>query len=448
MSIDTSTHHKNLQKILNLFLIFAIIITLLSATIDLKNTLKGGGVDLRNRVVGARLLNKGLDPYYFKWKPGNDERLLDPLDHTSILVSRVTVNPSILLFHSLFANLHYFPQRIFWFILQWFFLISSIILLFVRKNFDNLQTKFVLGITLILIAGSSFWKLHVDVGQFYVVYVFLLSLAYYFFTSEQKFNNAIGGLFIGLAACFRFPIIIMVLPMILFKQIKMLTTTLVSFFICLVASFFLAGSQVWQSYFSAMQTFGKLNIGSISVDKDNGELIYPKVIEGMDNIRNIIEMPSPDTSIQSLVKKFLSFNLESNYLILMLAGVLLLYSFLIYSLSRRSNHAAKTSNIDIIFLIGTISILIVDFFIPAPRYQYNNIQLLIPFFLILQNVNFNIRMLSCTFSMFTGFLIMNGLFVWLPLEILLGESLVLSSMILISLMIASRISTDWNKKQT
>jgi Glycosyltransferase family 87 len=447
MSTDTSNYHKYLPKLLNIFLIFAIIITLFSVTIDLRNTVKNGGVDLRNRVVGARLLNQGLDPYFFKWKPGNDERLLDPLDHTEIKVSRVTVNPNILLFHSLFANLGYFPQRILWYVLQWFFLISSITLLFLRKTFDKLQTKFVLASMLIFFAGSSFWKLHVDVGQFYVVYVFLLSLAYYFFTSEQKFGHAVGGILIGLVASLRFPIIMMMLPMIIFKKIKMFTATLVSFCICLIASFFLAGSQVWQSYFLAMRTFGKLHTGSIPVNKDNAALIYPKVVEGMDNLRKLIDIPNADTSLQSLVKKITSFEIQSNYLILMLAGVLLLYSFLIYSLSRQNNHIENKSNLDMIFLIGTISTLIADCFIPAPKYQYNNIQLLIPFFLILHNVNFNIRMLSCTCLMFAGFLIMNGLFVWMPLEIELGEVLILISMILVSLMITSKISTDY-KKQT
>lgn len=37
-------------------------------------------VDLRNRVVGARLLAMDKNPYYFKWDPTQPETLLDPID--------------------------------------------------------------------------------------------------------------------------------------------------------------------------------------------------------------------------------------------------------------------------------------------------------------------------------------------------------------------------------
>jgi Glycosyltransferase family 87 len=427
-------NQKNLYKFVNLLLVFALIIALLGFIIDIRNTLKFGGIDLRNRVVGARLLTKGLDPYHFKWTPIDDQKLLDPLDWPTIPVTRTTVNPSILLFHSLFANLPYFSQRIIWFIIQWFCFLGSIFI-FIKNNLHGLRTKSILISVLIFICGSLVWRIHVDVGQFYIIYVFLLALAYECFSSEIKYGNAIGGLLIGLASCFRFPIIIMVLPIIIFKKIKMLTATLLGFLFCLLLSVLFTGSQVWQNYFSAMSTNSKLNIESIDVVGVDVRNIFPKIVEGMNNLQDFNGgIPDSNSSIQFLLKDILSLQLDSKYFIISLASVLLIYSFIIYKYRNyNNNNKNKIKEIDLIFFIGTINILIVDYFIPAPRHVYNNVFYIIPLILLIKNVNpFNTQMLSCTILMYIGFLALNGMFAWLPNETQTGGFLILGSMILMS----------------
>ncbi|BAZ09047.1 hypothetical protein NIES4071_08530 [Calothrix sp. NIES-4071] len=427
-------NQKHLYKFVNLLLVFALVITLLGFFTDIRNTLKFGGIDLRNRVVGARLLIRGLDPYHFKWSPGNDERLLDPLDWPTIPVTRTTVNPSILLFHSIFANLPYFTQRIIWLVIQWFFLIASVFIL-IKNNLHDLRTKSILITILVFISGSLLWRLHIDVGQFYIVYVFLLALAYQCFNSEVKYRNALGGFFIGLAACFRFPIIIMVLPMIIFKKVKMLTSTLLSFFSCLLVSVLLTGLQVWQNYFSAMTTNGKLNTSSISIAKVDVKKIFPKIVEGMNNLQAFNgAIPDSNSSLQFFLKENFSLYLDTKNLIIILAGVLLLYSFVIYFCCQTSDNESNIKIIDLIFSISTINILIVDFFIPAPRYPYNDVFFLIPLILLMKNINlFNTQMLSCTILMYIGLLILNGMFAWFPNEIQVGELMILTSMMLMSL---------------
>lgn len=424
---------KYLSKLVNIVLVFAIIIALLGFVTDVKNTFKYGGMDLRNRVVGARLLTRGLDPYHFKWRPGDDERLLDPVDWPTIPVSRVTVNPSVLLFHSIFANLPYFTQRILWFVLQYFFLIATVII-FIKNSLPDLRTKLILISIFIFIFGSWLWRLHIDVGQFYIVYVFFLALGYQFFNSNVKYNNTLGGFFVGLAACLRFPIIVIVLPMIIFRKFKMLIATIISFCACLVASILLTGLQVWQDYYSAMTANSKLNIGSISVNKVDVKKIFPKVVEGMGNLQiSTGGIPNSDSSLQSFLRRIFSIQLESNYSIIIVAVALLLYSFVIYRLYQ-TNNQVNTKTIDLIFFIGLITILIVDFLIPAPRYPYNDVFFIIPLVLILQNINLlNVKMLSSTILMYTGLLIFNGMFSWLPAEVQVGHFLILSSMILMSL---------------
>jgi hypothetical protein len=435
-------NQKFISKLVNILLIVAIVIGLLGFLSDFRNTLKFGGIDLRNRVVGARLLTKGLDPYYFKWRQGDDERLIDPLDWPTIPVSRVTVNPSILLFQSTFANLPYFPQRIIWFVMQWFCLITSVFI-FVKNSLHTLQSKFILISIFTLISGSFLWRLHIDVGQFYIVYVLLLSLAYKCFNSNFKYANALGGFFTGLAACFRFPIIVIVLPMIIFRKFQMLIATIVSFFTCLAVSILLAGLPAWQSYLSAMTANSKLNAGLISVAKVDLEKIYPKIIEGMNNLQSFAGgLPHSDSSLQSLLRRIFSLQMESKYLIIMLAATLLLYSFTIYSFNQ-NNHKANGTTVDLVFLIGLITILIADFLIPAPRYPYNDVLFIIPLILLLKNIKLsNTLMLSCAILMYTGFLILNGMFSWVPAEVQVGQFLILSSMILISIIF---VKTDIKK---
>lgn len=425
-------NQKYLSKFVNLLLAFALIIALLGFVTDIRNTIKFGGIDLRNRVVGARLLTKGLDPYHFKWTPGNDERLLDPLDWPTIPVTRTTVNPSVLLFHSLFANLPYFPQRIIWFVVQWFCLIASLFI-FIKNNLHDLRNKSVIISILIFIFCSLIWRIHVDVGQFYIIYVFLLALSYHFLESEIKYSNALGGFFIGLAACFRFPLIIMVLPMIIFKKIKMLTFTLLSFFFCLLVSVLFTNLQVWQNYFSAMATNGKLNIESLKVDGVDVKKIFPKIVEGM-NLQDFNGgIPNSNSSLQFFLKDTLSLQLDSKYFLIILAGILLLYSFIIYRYRAASSNKTNIKELDLIFFISSINVLIVDFLIPAPRNAYNNVLFMIPLILLMKNINpFNTQMLSCAILMFIGFLTLNGMFAWLPNEIQVGEFLMLGSMILMS----------------
>ncbi|MEC4881463.1 MAG: hypothetical protein SAL70_08950, partial [Scytonema sp. PMC 1070.18] len=137
--------------------------SLLGFLVDLKNTFEYGGIDLRNRVVGARLLNRGMDPYYFKWSQGQDERLLDPLDKPYIPVSRVTVPPTVLLLHSTFANLPYFIQRVAWFLLQWGAFLTSLFILIANVK-KGIEIKLLLMLGLLFVS-SNFWRIHTDVGQ-------------------------------------------------------------------------------------------------------------------------------------------------------------------------------------------------------------------------------------------------------------------------------------------
>jgi hypothetical protein len=426
--MDISTK-KYLSKIINVVLVFAIIISLIGFCIDLKYTLTHGGIDLRNRVVGARLLTRGLDPYYFRWRPGNDVRLLDPMDQLQLPVSRVTVPPSVLVLHSLIANFPYFVQKIIWFILQWAAFLLSLLFLLInhKKPWIN---KFILIITLLLISGNSFWRLHVDYGQIYVVYVVLISLSYWICQKDFKGNNILGGGVIGFAASLRFPIIIMVLPMILFKKFKLFAATVASFGLFTFIFVAITGLQVWANFFSAMRVIGKLTVGLIKTSNSDVSIVLPSTIEGLNYLRNFLSVCPTSTRSIPLVLEKLNIKLESNQLIVILGILLLTYSGLILWRIKKQRNQSQIQDVDQIFLIGTIMILIIEWFIPAPRTPYSDIQLLIPLVLVLKNLNYsNDKSIILVSLLVTGLLLTNGTFPWFPQSVLTGQFILMGTLI-------------------
>ena len=47
---------------------------------DIANLQDGRCCDLKKRIVGARYQAAGLSPYFFKWQPGDPERLCNPYE--------------------------------------------------------------------------------------------------------------------------------------------------------------------------------------------------------------------------------------------------------------------------------------------------------------------------------------------------------------------------------
>ncbi len=122
------------SKIINLVLIAAVVITIIGFLVDLRNTLIYPGTDLRNRIVGARLMLKGIDPYFFKWQPGLSARFYDPLDIHTELLSKVSVPPTVLVLHSVIAGLSYLQQKVIWLIVQWAALLGTVLIFLKTSN--------------------------------------------------------------------------------------------------------------------------------------------------------------------------------------------------------------------------------------------------------------------------------------------------------------------------
>ena len=365
---------------INILISFLLIMSIFFAVVgfikDIENTFLFGGIDLRNRVVGSRLIKAGYDPYFFKWNDSFSDFFLDSRDHPNIPVSRVTVPPTVLQLHSFFSELPYKIQRYSWLFLQWLLLIFSIY--FFSKSQKNLTKSKLIWISgLFFVAGSYVFRLHVERGQIYILFVFLFSLAYYIYQSKKKFSSILSGIIIGYTTALRPPMFLIGVPFLLYKKWRFIVGQIIGFIIGILTSFIFVNINTWKSYFAAMDIHEKVHLGILKMSAER----YPYInIEDTRDLWMGAQLPISDSSIQGILYNFFNLRVPSGCLIIGLVICLIVVIVLLLRLK------IKSANIGILFFCGSIMVLISEFFIPAARFSYNNVIWLIPLSLIIINL--------------------------------------------------------------
>jgi hypothetical protein len=346
-------------------LIYSVLIAAVCLSFDTMNTLKYGAIDLRNRVVGARLLLKGEDPYYFKWDNDTPEYYVDARDFFNDLpVSRVTVTPSFLLLHAPFAGIPYKTQQILWAIFQWMMLIF-IIVIFTKITDSEIRSKIIWIIGLLLIAGSFFWRLYIEKRQLYIFYVFLIVLAYWISKKDFKYNLLIAGIILGFTLSLRPPVILMCIPFLIYRKWKVIVGGIIGIITGISSSFIIADFSVWQNYFSAMKIQELFHLGIIKPSIG----LHPNfnMIEGVKNSVISGNLPMIDSSFQEILRRYLNIQVQSNILWISLIIPILFFSIFLFRKRKQE------ISIEMIFFIGLTLVFLSEFFLPAARLSYNNV---------------------------------------------------------------------------
>lgn len=195
-NINALINNKKTVLVLNIILAISIIVAFLSFIRDINNTIYYGGVDLRSNVVGARLLLEDKDPYYYIWKEGDSDLLLQPTANPNIPVGHVAVSPTVLFIYTSTAKLPYGIQQNIWFILQWIFLIISIYI-FARASKSEIKSKLIWILGLLFISGSFIWRLHIERNKIIIFYGFLVAIAFLIYNMSFKHKDLVSGIFIG-----------------------------------------------------------------------------------------------------------------------------------------------------------------------------------------------------------------------------------------------------------
>lgn len=418
--------------------IVLLVLVIVSFNRDWKMAFRSSGIDLRNRVVGARLLEAGKDPYFYRWQEGDPLEWLDPGVLPTDSVNRCTVAPTLLGLYLPAANLPFPVQRKIWTLIQWA-LLALVAWTLSSQAKDSYQRRTVLLWFVIAFVTSECWRMHTERGQIYVLQAALLALSAWSYRKSESKGPLVAGLLAGVAAGLRPPCAVVALPFLLAKKWRFLGALVVGVLLTLSSSFLWAGKQTWTSYAKAMEIHGRRHLRladwpndkfAAAVKKElpkllkdtelhrlfrTGDGVLAVVEEGADQERiekhiretlapRVGEAPYkvtfshlyPEKAEGEGLEKWQLFPIGSSGFVrffrdlgtphrlqlMKLLTVLFLLSYGGILMQQTKGELPPR----VLFIIGTALPVMVEYLLPAPRYLYNNIGWCVPVALLLLQV--------------------------------------------------------------
>jgi hypothetical protein len=364
-----------MRKKINYLIILLLLLNVFGLFIDFKNTTLYGGNDLRIRVVGARVFSLKINPYTFHPGSQTKDELIDPALVNDSKTIRLTVTPFVLFISLPFAFIPYLFQRYFWFLFQWLAFILSVFLLMSCSK-SKLKRKIILAISLAF-SASFIWRLHVELGQIYILYAFLASLAYKLLQKPAKFFQFLSGFVIGITSALRLPFLLFFPTMFLIRKFNFLAGFISGLFLGFVLPFFIKLT-IWSDYISSV--FLISNVKLTSLKEGANQLINPtltRIFEHMPSLGRNWRIGNNDTSIRGFFYAFFSIHLS---IWVLFAMFLIFMAFILfYLILKRRNFP-----ISFVFAVSYLLVLISEFFLPVARLFYYDIQwyVVISFFVL------------------------------------------------------------------
>lgn len=356
-------------------LVISIFIFRVVQTAQLKNSY--GTVDLRNRIVGARLTlhKKTVSPYYYKWKRGEGENFLDPYDTPDIHVNRTTVTPFVLQLLQPFSDNQYQSVAIGWYITEILALLLMALLVLLQVN--DWQCRFyILAVTLLFFGCSQGWLLHNLNGQLYIFYALLMALLYQFYTSSKKLAPVLCGLLLTIFVLMRPVASVFVIPFVVNKKWKPLLYF--SFFILLyfIQQYVSKELWLWQDYLKAMNEWA-VQLFSQNQVTDYIDIYSIKTTEGSPAVaRSPFQGLAEDSSLQGMAFRLLRVKMLKEYLMI---TILLSFAVLLFIYRKK----IKTADAGWLFVFSFLLYIITEINLPAIRNSYNYVQWVFPVLIIL-----------------------------------------------------------------
>ncbi|MGD0138382.1 MAG: glycosyltransferase family 87 protein [Tepidisphaeraceae bacterium] len=264
------------------------------------------GTDLRARVVGAREMMRGLDPYFIAARTDQTDALQDP-DRYAAVCTRCTYTPALLCLYAPLANLPYGVQRYIWFGAEWCALAGSILLL--RGTIrDGLLKNVFTAVAVLFFADGPFWRLHLERGQYYVFILLLFSLTARFCVGKSAVQEETSfadrwwhGIPLGLAAAMRLTPLAALLPLWVLGLRRTAVGAAIVAVLCFAGSIHLAGFGLWQSYFRAVSIQSQLrwNAGYLASEKAKLPPL-PANVEGM-TFKRVLDLPDVNVTFAAEV---------------------------------------------------------------------------------------------------------------------------------------------------
>ena len=282
-----------------------------------------------------------------------------------------------------------------------------------------------------------FWRFHVNSGQIYIVYVFLLSVAWFLLNRPSRFNYVASGFLVGITASFRPSFVLLFIPFLICQRYVFLLGGILGLLFNLSLSYAVVGASIWNKYMLAMLGMtGFINFNTYPALQDriipSPNIIYPKIIEGFDPlVRNPLENYLDNTSLFDVLN---AIGLSNKREILVASFVLTLTFLILYFI----RYTWKNRDINSLFLFGVSVCLIGDFFIPVGRYSYYDVQMILPLLIIVSKADprslINNKLIP---FLLLGLLLSIGCFFWIP-RFLFFSSFLIAFYLIITLLIFLR----------
>jgi hypothetical protein len=155
--------------------------------------------DLDSRIIGSRLLEAGLSPYFYHWKSSDNLNLLAPNISLPYNLNGVTTTPFFLWLQQPLAKLNYCNIKFIWWLIEEVLLFTTICLTCLVPQTLGKQLLTIV-ISSVFFCYSRNWWQHVYSGQYYILFAFVFALTIWL--SGKKKGSAF----------FIFPIITLIRP--------------------------------------------------------------------------------------------------------------------------------------------------------------------------------------------------------------------------------------------
>lgn len=402
------------SKKFNFLLFFiAIFFTSFSFIKTFRDVNQFGAIDLRDKIVGARLLTEGKSPYFYKWKNGDDERLLDPLDGFENKITRVAAAPSTLIFFVPLSKLSFGKIKWIWFAFSYLCLLFILFQFYSLASSENKIYVWILGLIFFLCAMA--WQMHVERGQVYIFYTFILSSAYWCYRKEKYL---LAGILLALLCSLRLPYFLLIPFLFFLQERRKVFFGFISsaIFLCLL-TFLFTSVQNWRDYFSSMQEWSRFEIHEMTTIPNAVKQEIPSVIEGQTNLGTMYDFWQNNRTVQCVAFQFLNVKLYAVQLLGMFAFVLAALGSFIFLQWKKNKFILNDNKVFIfIFLIYILA----EYFSPAPSYSYHYVQWIFPVLLLVAsekklNVNISSILILLGLSMNLGIMSI------LPYNLAIGE---------------------------
>lgn len=387
--------------------------------------------DLRNRVVGARLIADGKSPYFYKWKPEDGMRYYDPANFNTNIISNTTASPFL---HSLVMPFSSLSQRtisFLWLLGQYAILLAMGLLAYRYAQGAGRHASILVTAVFPYTDG---WIRHVLTGQFYLLVPFLLFGAYVLLAGRQRSWQLVLA-----ALCAVMVVLIRPFAVLAFIPFLFILPVTKKFIVYSMASS-VAYLLIVAASPHQMQVYRDYNqFIKYAVNEHQEKPLPSRTVVANPGLRNLEGFDIDSIRLYKMKNPVKSFSENGNFFVLyrrvvgrqlpekwLLVGSML--STLTILLLFYFGTAGRGRTLEQCMLLGFVIYLVLEMFLPMHRHQYNTVQFLFP--LLLAGMYIRSINLWPTILIAAGLLL--NLLKWqvMPMKNTTGEVLMLAGLML------------------